>query len=152
MRPILFTTLTTLLLIAAPLLGPARAQTPASPDGYQRVTLPATAGAGKPVEARVVADTPHVKSVVIILRKGATLTEHATPHAAAIQALSGRGQVRLGKKLEKLSPTEMVLLDPGVKHEVIADKDTDLILLVHHLKGAAQGKGPAPAAAPHDHH
>jgi quercetin dioxygenase-like cupin family protein len=118
----------------------------ASKPGYKAVQLSSAAAEGKAIEPRVVADTPHVKSVVITMRKGATLAEHSSPHAVVIQALSGQGKLRLGKKLEKLAPTQMLLLDPGVKHEVIADKGTDLVLLVHHLK-ASSPKG-APASAP----
>ena len=127
------------LLVAMPLVGSARAESPAEAAGYRSVELPLVAGKGKPIEARVVADTPHVKSVVIIMRNGATLKEHASPHPASIQALSGQGKVRLGATTKKVSPTELLLLDPGVKHEVVADAGTDLILLVHHMKGG-QGK------------
>jgi quercetin dioxygenase-like cupin family protein len=123
------------LFVALPLVGSARAESPPEPAGYQSVKLPSVAGKGEPIEARVVADTPHVKSVVIILRNGATLKEHSSPFAASIQALSGRGKARLGQKTETLTKTELLLLDPGVKHEVIADAGTELVLLVHHMKG-----------------
>jgi quercetin dioxygenase-like cupin family protein len=146
MKPVLLTTLAVLALGRA-----ASAQAPAPGPGYQTVQLPTAAGPGKPIESRVVADTAHVKSAVIILRQGATLSEHSSLHPVAIQALSGQGQLRLDKKLEKLAPTQMVLLDPGVKHEVIADKGTDLVLLVHHLKAASPRKAAPPAAAPHHH-
>jgi quercetin dioxygenase-like cupin family protein len=141
--------LTTIVILGTHVLGrTASAGDPAR--GYQTVQLPSAAGEGKPIEPRVVADTPHVKSVVIILRKGATLTEHSSPHPVAIQTLSGQGTLRLGKKLEKLSSTQMVLLDPGVKHEVVPAKGKDLVLLVHHLK-TSSSKGAPSTAAPHHH-
>lgn len=137
----------------APTAAPtAPAVKPTAATGYQAITLPARAGQGKPIESRVVADTPHVKTVIIILRKGATLPEHDSPHAAAIQALRGKGQIRFGTHVDQLSPTQMVLVDPGVKHEVIAAKGTDLVLLVHHMKQPGTAAPAAPAAAPHHHH
>jgi quercetin dioxygenase-like cupin family protein len=134
--------LTTILILGTLFLGrAASAGDAASGHGYKTVQLPSAAGEGKPIEPRVVADTPHVKSVIIILRKGATLAEHSSPHPVAIQTLSGQGKLRLGKKVEKLATTQMVLLDPGVKHEVIPAKGTDLVLLVHHFKTSSPQKG-----------
>lgn len=128
---------------AAPPTSPsATTPEPATSTGYQAVTLPAEAGEGKPIEPQVVADTPHVKTVVITLRDGATLPVHSSPHPAIIQALSGQGHAVMGEAREELSPTRMLLLDPGVKHEVVAAEGTDLVLLVHHMK--TQGSGAAP--------
>jgi quercetin dioxygenase-like cupin family protein len=104
--------------------------------GYRAVSLDAPIPQEDPIASQVVAETPHVKTVLITVRDGATLAEHSTPHAASIQALSGSGIVQMGDSLEEVSPTRMLLLDPGVKHEVVAAEGTDLVLLVHHIKGA----------------
>jgi quercetin dioxygenase-like cupin family protein len=119
---------------------------PTDAAGYRIAALPAEAGEGKAIESQVVADTPHVKSVVITLRDGATLAEHASPHPAIIQALSGQGHARMGETREELSTTRMLLLDPGVAHEVVAAAKTDLVLLVHHMKGPG-----APGDPAHEH-
>lgn len=110
--------------------------------------VPLTAGPGKPVDPRVIADNDNVKAVVINLRGGAVLPEHSTPHAVAIQALSGSGEMRISGATEKLSPGRLLLLEPGVPHDVRPDAGSDMVLLVLHLKktgAAAPGGG-------HDHH
>jgi quercetin dioxygenase-like cupin family protein len=154
MKPMVF--ITSLLLAtqcagatstaAPPTAPPAAAPEPVSNTGYLAVTLPTEVGEDKPVEPQVVADTPHVKTVVITLRDGATLPVHSSTHPAIIQALSGHGHAVMGEAREPLSPARMLLLDPGVKHEVVAAEGTDLVLLVHHMK--KQGSSAAPD---HDH-
>lgn len=135
---------------APPTTPPAATPEPVTSTGYLSVSLSTEVAEGEPpgpqVHPQVVADTPHVKTVVITLRDGATLPVHSSPHPAIIQALSGQGHAVMGEAREELSPARMLLLDPGVKHEVVAAEGTDLVLLVHHMK--TQGSGAAPD---HDH-
>lgn len=135
--------LTAIALVA--LAAPAAAEPPAakaapSTAPFVAVPLPAKAGEGKPKEHKLVADTVHQKSVVITLRKGTVLPPHSSQHAAILQSLGGKGVVRMGDKTVELSPTSMVLLEPGVTHEVVPDAGGDLIVLVHHLKTGHQAK------------
>lgn len=111
------------------------------------VPLPDTAGDGPAKEHQVVLDTPFVKLVTITLRKGTALPEHAAPVPVTIQALSGNGTVITDGKPEKISPTSMILVAPGAKHEVKPEGQGDLVLLVHYLK--MKGGGDA-AAHGHD--
>jgi len=113
---------------------------PGGGPGYHEVTVATVAGQGAPVESKVLLETPHLKLASIILRQGATLAEHSAPMQVSIQAISGAGTVKLadGKTL-RLQAGKLVVLAPSMAHTVVADEKTDLILLVHHLKGG----GPA---------
>lgn len=129
------------LLVAIPLAAalptmaePRKSAAPAEESASLAVPLPASAGEGPPKESKVLADTPHQKTVVIILRKGTVLPTHASGHAAMLQSLGGKGVVRMGEREVELSPTNMVLLEPKVPHEVAPEAGGDLIILVHHLK------------------
>jgi quercetin dioxygenase-like cupin family protein len=131
------TILITTVLLGSQCAAGMSSEVPSEGTGYRAVSLAAPIPEADPIASQVVAETPHVKTVLITLRDGATLAEHSTPHAASIQALSGSGTVQMGDALEEVSPNRMLLLDPGVKHEVVAAEGTDLVLLVHHMKRAS---------------
>jgi len=105
--------------------------------GHRGVELPTTPGGGPAREMKVLLDTPSVKIAAITLRAGTVLEEHSAPVPVTIQALTGSGTVRIGEASEAISPGRMLFLAPGVPHAVVPEKGTDLVLLVHHLKGAA---------------
>lgn len=112
--------------------------------GYHEVTLATVAGQGEAVESKVLLETPHLKLASVILRQGATLAEHSAPMQVSIQALAGTGTVKLADgKTMRVEAGKMIVLAPSMAHSVIADEKTDLILLVHHLKGGGPGgRGP----------
>lgn len=99
--------------------------------------LPIPPGPGKPIEPRVLVDTPRLKLVTIVLRGGTALPEHTTPVPAMIQAISGAGTVVLPAERKRVDAAHMVILAPGVPHSVEPDAGSDLVLLVSHLRGGA---------------
>jgi quercetin dioxygenase-like cupin family protein len=127
---------------AAPGPGPGP-KGPTGP-GYHEVTLATVARQGEAVESKVLLETPHLKLASLTLRQGATLAEHSAPMQVSIQALAGSGTVKLADgKTMRVEVGKMIVLAPNMAHSVVADEKTDLILLVHHLKGGGPvGRGP----------
>lgn len=128
------------LAVTGAAAGIAVAKKEAPAQRYFVAELPAEVGAGKPREFKGAADTPWVKTVTIALRKGTVLAEHSTPSPVIIQSLSGSGKMRMGDKVEALSPERMVILEPNVAHEITPEPGTGMLLLVHHLKGGEPGQ------------
>lgn len=108
-------------------------------EDLRTLDLPRSAGDGAPKEVRVIDDNPHLKLVLVILRRGAVLPEHSTPMPITLQALSGSGTVRVGDRAEPLGPGRLVLVAPGASHEVTAAAETDLVVLLHQVKAARHG-------------
>ncbi len=101
---------------------------------HRGVDLPSASANGQAKEMKVLLDAPGVKIAAITLRGGTVLEEHSAPVPVTIQALKGTGTVRIGEASEKVGPDRLVYLAPGVPHSVVPDKESDLVLLVHHLK------------------
>ena len=110
--------------------------------GVHVVDLKATVdGAGseaKDKEVRLLLETPRLKLATITLRDGTVLPAHATPMPVTIQSLSGTGIVRVRGNDYALSPGVLIALAPSEEHSVIPANDSDLVVLVHHLKSPAK--------------
>lgn len=113
------------------------------------VVLPTGPGNGAPKEVTVLLDTPFVKLVSITLRKGTKLTKHAAKEAITLQAISGSGKLLVGTTTDSLAPGHVLLVAPGVEHEVVPDGAGELVVLVHFLKSAAATAKPD-VACEHD--
>lgn len=116
---------------------PASAAPASAAPASTALDLPVPPGAGKPLEVKVLIDTPRLKLVTIVLRGGTALPEHTTPVPAMIQAISGAGTVVLPGERKRVDAAHMVVLAPGAPHSVEPDPGTDLVLLVSHLRGGA---------------
>lgn len=101
------------------------------------VSVPADDPVGPAVQAKTVLQTPAVKLVSIRIRKGATLPEHTAPNPVLITAVSGSGAITAQGKRLPVSPGRLVSLGAGVPHDVVPDEGAELVLLVHHQKGAS---------------
>lgn len=106
----------------------------------------AVAGAGEPREVKVLVDEPLLKLVKIVLRGGTVLPEHHSEFPVTIQAIHGSGTIMAGEQELKLDAAHPVVLAAKVPHAVTPDPGSDLVVLVHHLRGGAL---PAPAAQHH---
>ena len=122
-----------LLLVASPAL--------ACPTHH--VEAAGRPGEGKPVEAKVLLDTPFVKLVQISLRNGAELSDHSVPEAITLQATVGSATLTVGEVTEKLTPGAVVLVAPGAKHRVVPDGKDGTVVLVHILRMAGPGAAQA---------
>lgn len=144
-RPALLAALT-LTLSSAAVAGqpnPPAAQSSAAVE----IALPAEAGTGSGKEVKHLVDNPQLSLATIILRKGTLLPEHSSSSPVTIMALQGGGIATVSGKKIRLDAGRMVFLPANAPHAVQPDAGTDLILLVHHLKGT--GAAEAPYA---DHH
>ncbi|MBL0213407.1 MAG: AraC family ligand binding domain-containing protein [Myxococcales bacterium] len=115
---------------AQPTVAPSVTTTPVSV-----VLVPVPPGDGDGREVRTLLDVPQLKLASIILRRGTVLPEHAAPMPVTIQAVAGSGTVRIGAKRVRLDAAHMVFLAPNTVHEIEPDPGTDVVLLVHHLRG-----------------
>lgn len=82
-------------------------------------------------------------SVVLVdLRSGAELREHAAPGPITVQVIDGR--VRIGIEDEQFDSAayRLVAFDAGVRHSVQAIEDSTLLLTLREASDA-QEKGPA---------
>jgi len=101
------------------------------------VEVPVPPGTGKALEPRVLLDAPELKLVSITLRGGTVLPVHTAPVPVTIQAVSGGGTVTVGEQRLRLDPAHLVFLAANTPHAVEPDPSTDMVLLVHHLRGAS---------------
>ena len=134
--------LPTAIALAIVLIGAfGLAQAPAR-SGFHVVALPGSSAGAQSVRTNVLLETPHLKLVAITVPKGGSLAAHAAPDPVSIQALSGSGELLVAGGLEKLDPRRAIVLAPNMQHEVRASGAADLVLLVHHVRGARRGPGP----------
>lgn len=114
--------------------GPAPA---ASAEAARSLDVPAADPDGPDLQTHVLLDSPAVKLVSIRLRNGATLHEHASDLPVLIEAVAGAGTVVVGERRLPIDASRVVSLAPSVRHAVTPDAGSELVLLVHHLRGGA---------------
>lgn len=90
--------------------------------------------AGPPIQVQTLADNAGVKVISIRLR-GATLPPHESDSPVVIAAMLGSGTVMIGHRAVRVDSTHAVALAQEVRHSVIPDSGTDLVLLVTHARG-----------------
>ncbi len=87
--------------------------------------------------AKPVLSTPVLKSVLIALRAGCSLAEHAAPPAAALHCLVGQARLHAGQREWLLGPGDFAAI-PQERHGV--DGTTDCVVLLT----IAAGRAPEP--------
>ena len=76
---------------------------------------------------------------LFLFEQGGRLAEHKTAGTVSIHALDGRLRVNAGGEAHTLTAGQLVVLAPGVKHDLTAEEPTRMLLTVH-LEGAAGGR------------
>jgi quercetin dioxygenase-like cupin family protein len=66
--------------------------------------------------------------VLVSLKQGAMLREHAAPGPATVQVLGGHVRVEIGSERLDVPADRLVAFDAGVRHEVEAVEDSTLLL------------------------
>lgn len=66
--------------------------------------------------------------VLFAFAAGQSLSEHSTPKAAIVQALSGRCEFDVNGKTYHLSPGDLLHMPPGVPHAVRAAENFSMLL------------------------
>ena len=98
--------------------------------------LPKLVGDGPGREVSVQLDEGHLKLATITLRKGTVLDAHSAPVPATILVLEGEGVMNIGGKSIPASRGTLVSLPAGEEHDVVPRPGSDMLLLVHYLRGA----------------
>jgi quercetin dioxygenase-like cupin family protein len=97
--------------------------------GEAAVDLRAEAGDEQDRRAVTLIQESGMHVVLVYLKTGAVLREHAAPGPATVQVLDGHVRVDLGEN-EHLdaSAARLIAFDAGVRHEVEALEDSTLLL------------------------
>ena len=73
----------------------------------------------------------HVTHVVFAFDEGGSLAEHKTRGLVTIHVHAGSLDVREGGREHRLSAGQLLVLDPGVPHDVTAREASVMLLTVH---------------------
>ena len=92
------------------------------------IVLPHDIGEGKEREVHVLLADRWRKLVLIELRRGALLADHSARVPITIQALAGKGRLRLGSEEHELVPGVLVPVDAQVTHNVQGAPDVALLV------------------------
>lgn len=129
-----------LLLICAPVLASQQ-------ESARTFELPSQAGAGEDKEVSVLLDESHLKLATIALRRGTALPRHSAPVPTTIQVLAGDGVIYAGSEAVPVSTGTILALAADEEHAVTPAPESDMLLLVHYLRGEPS-ESPEPSA-PH---
>lgn len=84
---------------------------------------------GRPT-GRTLVKEPDLRLVLMTLKGGARMEEHRASGPISIQALSGTIRLRLAERSVELSPGRLVMLEPGIPHDVDAVTDAAFLLTI----------------------
>lgn len=79
---------------------------------------------------RTLVKEPDLRIVLMALKAGARLEEHSASGPISVQALSGRLRLRLGESSVDLTEGELLMLEPGIPHDVEAIEDAAFLLTI----------------------
>ena len=86
-------------------------------------------GNGKPA-GRTLVKEPDLRIVVMALRSGARLEEHRASGPISVQALQGTVRLHVLDDSVNLTPGELLTLEPGISHDVVAVEDAVFLLTI----------------------
>lgn len=92
------------------------------------IELPREIGTGKDREVQTLLADSWRKLVLIYLRNGALLADHSARVPITIQALLGKGTLRVGDGVFTLSPGVIIPVDAHVQHNVLAEPEVALLV------------------------
>ena len=94
--------------------------------------------------AKTLIKRPELRIVLMVLKAGARLEEHAAPGAISVQVLAGRARVRLPSGSVELQAGELVGISAGVRHDLEALEPSSVLLTItgpHRDETVAPGPG-----------
>ena len=97
--------------------------------------LPQEVGDGPGKEVSVLLDESHLKLAALMLRDGTALPSHSAPVPTTIQVLEGEGVLTVDSERISVSRGSLVSLHAGAAHDVVPKPGSDMLLLVHYLRG-----------------
>jgi quercetin dioxygenase-like cupin family protein len=96
--------------------------------------------------AKTLVQEPGLRAVLVALRPGARLDDHASHAQVTVQGLAGRLRVHLADRTVEVGPGRLVSIEPGVAHALEALDETTFLLTI-----AGTRTGPTPRSARADH-
>lgn len=123
-------------LVLAVVLAPLEQAAAQDPLPIPVIELWREAGEGPGKEATVLLDEDHLKLVVLTLRQGTVLPVHSAPVPTTIQVLQGAGVIHIDGKPIRVTEGVLLPLRAGTDHDVLPAEVSDMVLLVHYLRGA----------------
>jgi quercetin dioxygenase-like cupin family protein len=78
--------------------------------------------------ARTLVLAPDLRVVLVVMRAQSRIAEHHADATASIQALSGRFRVKLPSHTVELQSGRLLVLGPGLHHDVEAAEDGAFLL------------------------
>lgn len=118
--------------------------TPRAVSRSQVVELPNSARSVAGKEVTVLLDESYLKLATIALRQGTLLPAHSAPVPTTVQVLEGKGVVHVGGQPVPVSKGTIVSLAAEEEHDVVPEPGSDMLLLVHYLRGAGGNTSPPP--------
>ncbi len=79
-----------------------------------------------------------VTKVLFVFDKGGALEKHSAKGVVSIHVLHGALSVTAGEKTNVLKAGQVLMLSPGVPHDVRASEETQMLLTVHLQKSKSQ--------------
>ncbi|HUN58155.1 MAG TPA: hypothetical protein VMU41_08570 [Candidatus Binataceae bacterium] len=92
------------------------------------IFLSSEVGEGKDREVQVLLADRWRKLVLIRLRRNVLLADHSARVPITIQAIAGKGFLRVGNDAHELLPGVLVPVDANVVHNVQADPDVAILV------------------------
>lgn len=80
--------------------------------------------------SKILAKADDRRVVLIAMDAGATMKEHHTDGTTSIQVLQGKLCVHIEDKAQHLQTRQMLTLAAGIKHDLEALDDSDLLLTI----------------------
>lgn len=77
------------------------------------------------------------RELLVALRAGAKLSEHRTEHSILVQVLRGRVQLHTPSRIVELAEQELVLLEAGIPHDLVAIDQSWVRVTIHWHETAA---------------
>jgi len=87
--------------------------------------------------AKTLVKNPELRIVLMTLKAGGHLDEHAAPGAISIQVLAGRVRVSLRSEKLELAAGELVAVGPAVRHELEALEPSSVLLTIAEPPGGS---------------
>jgi quercetin dioxygenase-like cupin family protein len=80
--------------------------------------------------ARTLVRQADLRVVLLVMKAGSTMKEHRVSETASIYAMAGRARLGLPGRMAELSIGTLLVLEPGLAHDVEALEDSALLLTI----------------------
>ncbi|MGH3262736.1 MAG: cupin domain-containing protein [Trebonia sp.] len=99
--------------------------------GAELAALPATAAYhDADHSATTLAKQSELRVVLVALRAGGSMSEHRADAPIAVQGLEGRIRFDVGDDHHELTPGQVLVVAPGLRHTVVATVESAFLLII----------------------